>query len=216
MGCCSCCGECLARTIIGVVNFVMLAFAIIACALLWLSKDKNSWMNFDVTSKENVPFIIMIVIAAFAALASLVGFFILCCKNMCWRATYLVLIIIAIILEVVGVVLAFKYPDTIVDSIGNVWDKMEGEDLKLRGIIEGEFSCCGWKVYNPIGCNVTLTSTPDSCYNKLKASIDTSIHKIGYVVIALVAVEFFIFILAIYLVCKARRKNENDGITNFA
>lgn len=197
----------MARVVIGVVNFVMLAFAIIACVLIWVSKDKNSWTEFDVTSKENLPFILMIIIAAFAILASLVGFFILCCKNICWRMTYLVLIIIAIILEVVGIVIAFKSTESIIDSIGEVWDSMEGKNLEIRNSVEGELKCCGWKTFNVTNCNVTSQQTGVACYDKLKDSIDGVVLLVGYVVIGIVVVEVIILLLAIYLVCKSRREN---------
>lgn len=203
------CGECLARTIIGVVNFVILAFAVVAVALLYVSKDKQDWLQFDIKNSKNAPFIALIVIAVFAVISSLVGFFIICCKSMCWRVTYLVLITIAIIIEIVGIVLAFKYTSVILDGIRGVWDTSE-----VRPKIEQEFNCCGFDDFKLEGC--AAPDANESCVGKLKDSIEAISHKVGYVVIALAVIEVIVFIFAIYLVCSAKKQRENNGITDFS
>ena len=204
MGCCKHCS----KAIIGISNAIILIACIIVAVIVYKKSQDTDWIDLI---KNNVPFIFLIVVAAFAIVGSIFGLFIMCCKNKCWKVTYLLIILIVIVLEVVAVVLAYLYPDKFYDQIQERWG--QGDYKKTTDKIEVEFNCCGWETFDITNCpakNATKT-----CNESIHDEINKNFDRLKIGVIVLVALEVILFICAIVVACSKEDEYKKGGIQNF-
>ncbi|KAH0788757.1 Tetraspanin family protein [Histomonas meleagridis] len=211
----ACCKN-FATFLIVIANLAILIAVVIAAVIIYRNADISLWVDLI---KSNIPFIFILVVAAFAVVSSIIGFLFWCChKHKCWTITYLVLVLIVIILEVVAVVLAYLYPDTIFNQIEENWGQ-EGF-LNATQIFEASFKCCGFRSYNKQNhtyqCGyVNYTgSENETCYNKIKDTVNENFDSLKIAVIVLIVLEFILLICSIVVSCKCKGSS-SGGITNF-
>lgn len=196
MGCCSC----LARTIIGLVNMIVLIVMIVIICFSW---DQIKKINIDeVHSSKNV-LIFVIVVIAFIALTCIIGFFMFCYyKSKCFRITYAILYLVVVIIEIVLIACSVKDYQTILEDAETWWIENEGtQDVKD---VESDLECCGFKVpYNATemencGYQPTNSSNIETCYNKIDEKLKKSKKGIQIAGIVILIIQALLLIYSLW------------------
>jgi Mn2+/Fe2+ NRAMP family transporter len=203
--------ETISKVIIGLLNSVVIIGAIVAGVLLYLHQDKFHWAAFPLAE---LPGRLILAVAFIALVSAFVGLLAVCCKKFV-RTLYIVAVVIAIILEVALVVIAYLFKDTILDNIDSYWN--DSSYTKSRMAIEKELEFCGFDGPEKIGttCGYDDTAnTSDNCRDRISAEIEKYHTKIRIGAVVLAIVEVTLVISAVYLRCYKSREEE-FGITKF-
>lgn len=223
MSCCSC----LARTIIGLVNLIIL---IVIGVVIFVSWGNIKNFNMDEVEGSKKQFIFMIVVFAFIALTCVIGFFMLCCgESKCFRTTYAVFYFIIVVAEIVLVVIVYKNKDKIKDNTQEQFEKHAGE--KSVQDIEKAFECCsynkpynitmqpkcGYQPENITYENVTEDNTTVEYTTGIptcKAKIDDELKKyhksIQIAAIVVLVVQVLVLIYALWYACCYKPHHKRD------
>ena len=110
------CGECFTRAFIGIINGVILITAIALGIVFFAMKGKDKYNAYFQLIKGCPPFAYALSLLIILALSSIFGFFLICCRNKCWRRSYFVLLLIVLILEIVAVILVYTQKDKILNN----------------------------------------------------------------------------------------------------
>lgn len=176
--------------------------------------------------QNQVPFQIVIGVAACAAVSAIYGYFTICCKSRLFRMIYALLVIFVIVFEVVMIFLIVKYDDTILTMLQDTWaESGENNDLKqLRKAIEKAFQCCGFdnetspeRLEESYDCGYEYKPDPtimiEFCTETLYTSISENTKNLEIVGIVLVVLELVLLICAIYQVHTARKSKDHSEIS---
>lgn len=219
MGC-----DCFSRfikTIVGVINGVIIIAAALGGGLIYANFQKLPWLELLETE---LPAQFILAVAIIAVISAFIGFFALCCERGCggkWcRIAYLVIILVVIILEVVCGVVAYMYGDDLIEGIGKNWD-IESAQATVA-LVEKSFECCGFNKEAEVARNLTICGfekaddTTKWCYQAVMDSIEENLNWIFAVGIVLAVLEVLLLISAIYLRCTVQKKDADlEGIAKF-
>lgn len=203
----SCCIN-FSRYIIGFINFLIL-IAICGVGLAMYLKLKD--MPFEKMVKIDTTYALVLAAGCVVMLCVLLGFFMLCCKNKCIYWVYLILILVALILECLTIAFAFTHPAYVMEQIEKNY---YSESLEIyRKSIEQTLKCCGFSTVNTTDCGYNTTSNVCSCKGKIENEISKNYKVIGIVLIAVALIEFVIVVCAMSLACIEEDKKEAVDIT---
>lgn len=209
MGCCGC--DCCVRWIIGIVNIVIIIGAIVGVVLTYPKVKDNI-----VISKMGNPYVavIFLVVVIIICLSCIFGMLLICCNNKCMKISYMISIIVIIILEIVVLVLAFVYPDKLMEYINTAWTDPNMQAGRME--IEKAFNCCYFDkvIEGDYECGYKGEGAP-LCKDKMVETVKNVENNIGYCLIALVIVEILLLIFSIYLVCHSDKQVSNITDMNY-
>lgn len=202
MGCCN--G--FSRWLIGIVSVCVIICAVVAAVIVYTKEKNQDWAKLI---KNNLPFIFILIAMAFAIVSSIIGFLLCCCQKRCLYITYLIIIVIVIAVEIVAVVLAFRFKDKIIDGIEENW--MNDKYKNTRISIEENMQCCGFKTEEPLSdCGYKPKNEKAVlCFNKISDEINSHIKQLQIAAIVMTVVEVILLVCASYLVCCENLKVSN-------
>lgn len=203
----SCCFK-FSRIFIGIFNLIVIIAAVVASAIVYGKEQKEDYAKL---LKTNLPFVFLFFAMAVACLSAFVGFFSWTCKKRGLYIAYLVLIIVAICVEITGIILAFVYKDQILDGIKENWlnSKVEG----TRILIEQSFHCCGFdeevQKIEKDQCGYK-SDNPNTCYGAISDALDKNLKYLQIGIIIMTVLEILLLSFACYLVSETRKARVGD------
>lgn len=203
----SCC-QGWARWLIGIVSICVIICAVAAGVTIYRKEKDRDWSRLI---KNNIPFSFILVAMICAVISSIIGFLLCCCKSRCLYITYLLIIVMAIIIEIAGICLAFTYKDKIIDGIEENWQ--DEKFTNTRVTIEESMKCCGFKTVDvhPIICGYKpgKNESIPLCFDQIKEEIDSNMKGLRISIIVMTVVEVVLLICATYLVSVSKKKITN-------
>lgn len=197
MTCCSCC----ARTVIGIVNFIVLLILGLCVFIGWAAIKKN---NLDTLGKAKTGVIMMIVVFVFVAIVCILGFLIICFGNIkCYRVTYAILFIVVVVIEIVIIAVAIGIVKKINTTVQAWWDENKGKDT-IKSIEEG-LECCGYKTpyseedMKNCGYHNTTATTIETCTQQVDDLIKAWKKILLGVGIFVIVIQVIVLAFALYL-----------------
>lgn len=203
MGCCNR----FSRWLIAIVSICVIICCVVGSVLVYKKEKDKDWSKLI---KNNIPFIFILAVMAFAVISCIIGFLLCCCEKKCLFVTYLVIIILVICVEIAAIVLAFCYKDNIIDGIEENWNNTKLNETIIE--IEKSYECCGFKTPDPDGqCGYIPPEGEVAmlCYNKIDNEIKENMKNLQIVAIIMAIVEVILLICACYLVCCDRARVSN-------
>jgi hypothetical protein len=201
-----------AKAIIGAINPSILISAIVAGVVLYVKWDDFTWFSLP---GVKVPIALFLVASALALISALVGIASICpCAGKKLKGGYLAIILIVIILEIVGIAIAYVFQDDLLEKVQEAWDLTAIPDVQqTRALIEAQLGCCGWLNATEADCGYNATNETKTCKDQVTDQVKSSAVAIAIALIVLVALELALLISAIYLLCSD--KPDADGLTKF-
>lgn len=135
----------VARSIIGLVNFIILIVLGVVVFFIW---SQLKQLRIDEVDSFKKQLLLMLIGFIFIAIASIVGFFMLCCgQYKCFRVFYIILYMIFIAIESALITLAIRNRDNSLKLTKTYFEDHIGESV-IRNI-ESKLKCCGYgRPYN--------------------------------------------------------------------
>lgn len=190
------------KFVVFTVNVIMLISSIVFISYVLSKSKKEKWVDLV---KNNVPFKIAIFIFGIILLTIVFGFLTPCCsKAICY--SYLILLFILIIFEIVAIALSYKYRTKFLDEIDSNWYHDD-----LRGAVnafENSFECCGFRNYtgsyvcgyNYTAFNISVENV-STCYDQLRTKISSNLSYISAFGFGFEVAQIVLFICALCIAC---------------
>lgn len=198
MGCCSNC----ARKLIGIVSICVIICAVVAGIVVYTKEKGKDWSKLI---SNNIPFIFILVVMCAAVITSIIGFILCCCHARCLYITYLIIIGVAIVLELIAIIIAFTFKDKILDGIEKNWQDNKFNETRIS--IEKQSRCCGFKTNLSEGIECGYPNHDENtplCYDKINKELNSNMKSLRIAVIIILIVQTVLLICAIYLTVSSR------------
>jgi hypothetical protein len=186
----------VSKVIIGVTNGLILLVALIGSIVVYVEYDKIVWSDYK---DLKLPAIFLLVVAAVMIVSAIIGIFSVCRVKKGCTVAYLAIIFLVILVEVVGIAIAYTYAPNIIETIEEKWPEME-----WRERIEKEFNCCGW---TNISAPCVYSQRP--CKDAIIESANKWLLGIGAAIIVLAVVEILLLVSTICLLCSKTSADED-------
>jgi hypothetical protein len=207
-------GAVLVKVIVATANSLIIVGALVAAVVLSLHAGRLSYKDFaaaTLTAK------FLLAVAILAIVAAIFGLVSVCVWNKFVRFVYFAFVFIVIVLEAVGIAIAYLYPARIEAVIQEKWLDHQYRDLTLD--LERKFKCCGWdnETYehtdiHQCGLENATLATPN-CRDAILEDVKAHQTKVAVALIVLIVFEVVLLVCAIYLLCE--KPDDGDGITKF-
>jgi hypothetical protein len=201
------------QKVIIILNLAVILAAVISAVVIYLNWDKLEWASAD---GANLPAVYLLVVAAFAVISAIIGLISACARNKCSKVLYLAVIIIVVIIEAVGVVIAFTFKDAVLDRIAEIWET-DQDFREARRRFEEANQCCGFlpvENFSDYDCGwPDAKNGTEGCEKKIEDSLVANGISVAVAVIVLAVIELVLLIAAIYQIAKPHE--DPDGITKF-
>jgi hypothetical protein len=204
-----------AKTIIGIINLAVIIAAGVASAVLYRKWNELSWIRIP---GAELPVILLIIGAGLAVISAIVGLLSLCkCSHKKCTCAYVGIILVVVIVEILGIAMAYIFQDALVTKINDVWNEVsDSKIVETRKLIERKLECCGWSTKNRTESDCgweDATNDTIGCEEAVKEQVKSNAFLIAVALIVLVVIEALLLVAAIYLLCQ--KEQDEGGVTKF-
>jgi hypothetical protein len=197
----------IVKVFIGVTNGLIIVGALVGGVVLYRQSGDLSYKDFEEATFAAKFLLGVAIVAVFAALFGLLA---VCVQKKLVRGIYFAFVFVVLVLEAVGIAIAYLYPAKIEGVIQQGWNNTRYADVVKK--LEVEFHCCGWDS-NTYSYVTSCTEMDATCRDKINEKIQEYQTKIAIALIILVVFQVLVVACAIYLLCE---KPEVSGdITRF-
>jgi len=179
------------KILVVVYSFILFAIGMLLVGVgYWIESEKRSYDSINDFVKS--PAIIAIAVGALMIITAFFGLFGALREHLCFLKTFLALIVLIFIAQVIIGIIAFVYREEteviLIDQIKSSIEKYtENENIKESvDRIQSKFQCCGietaldWDINANYSCNSTdpeACSVPESCCRVHKAGCGLEVRK---------------------------------------
>jgi hypothetical protein len=203
----------VAKVIIGVTNGLVIVGALVAGIVLYSKAGGLSYKDFaDATFAAEF----LLAVALLAIIAAIFGLLAVCVTKKCVRLIYFGFVFVVLVLEAVGIAIAYLYPAKVEGTIQKEWRSHKFADVVAN--LEHKFHCCGWDNQTYSDKDLSSCALPNAtegtpnCRDEVNNLIKEYQTEIAVALIALVVFQLVLVGCAIYLLCA---KPEERDITKF-
>lgn len=188
----------MARTIIGIVNLVILIIIAICC---FVGRKVFTDYKLDNIKEFSSQTKYLIAVFVFVAIVCLIGFLMICFGGFkCFRCTYAFFYLVIVIVEIILVALAAKFPGKAKEYAQKHWDQYKNQSAVQE--IEKVLKCCGF--IEPYNGSEVCGYTPDNettaptCWNAVEEKIKSNKKYAMYGGIIILVLQIILFFYAIW------------------
>lgn len=196
----------LSQWLIIIPNLCTIICCVVAVIILHVKEIEKKWSKIN---NNDIPFIFILIAMSLIMVSSIMGFILCNNENKCLYISYMIIIIIIFIIEMIAIVISFCYQDNIIDQIEDNWGKSKYNEVRIE--IEIKYECCGFKTSNiSYKCGYDAEIEPSAiCYNKIIKELSEYILWLRISGIMMAILELFFLICIVYLICCKKKKVNN-------
>lgn len=199
---------------IAILNLLILIAAVIACIVMYVRIGKSGAEDYYKLIKKSPALYPFLAILAFCLVVCVVGFLIMCCENKCWAFTYLILLLVVLVVELVILILMFARTESVMDFARKEWNKGSSDEgiKNVTKNIELALQCCSFDKPSATesatcatydykeGTDKTKASTT-GCYTALKDKVKKNMYSFGAAAVVIFIFEIILLVISIMYAC---------------